>query len=175
MTNDDLRLRLDGLTDQQLRAVIRDHYAPVNERMGQAEKQALILGLMDYVDKRGDAERIRLADIVTLFQPDQRMPSGSNGKAKTAAVYSNDNIATTVAELRTQLGFISGQVTEATTQVRVVHDALVEIKDFKISDWFLVRDAVNSLRMSVRWLMIVFGCMNVVMLVFLILVLVREG
>lgn len=175
MTNDELRLRLDGLTVNELRALILDHYGHVLEQRKDVEPAAMKLALMDYVDRRGDAERVRLADILALFKPEWSRPTTGNGKAKTATMYSNDNIATTVAELRTQLGFVSGQVTEATAQVRVVHDALIEMKDFKISDWFLVRDAVNSLRTSVRWLMIVFGCMNVMVLLFLILVLIREG
>jgi len=175
MTNDELRARLDGLTTNELRALVLDHYAHVVEQHKDVEPAAMKLALMDYVDRRGDAERVRLADILSLFKPEWSRPSGggTNGKAK--AVYSNDNIATTVAELRTQLGFMSAQVTDVTSQVREVHDALVEIKDFKISDWILVRDSVTSLRMSVRWLMITFGVMNMMMLLFLVLVLVREG
>lgn len=173
VTNDELRLRLDGLTTNELRALVLDHYAHVIEQRPDVAPDAMKLALMDYVDRRGDAERVRLADILSLFKPEWSRPSGANGKAK--AVYSNDNIATTVAELRTQLGFISAQVTDVTSQVREVHDALIEIKDFKISDWVLVCDSVTSLRMSVRWLMITFGVMNLMMLAFLILVLVREG
>ena len=179
VTNDELRLRLDSLTTNELRALVLDHYEHVLQQNHDVEPAAMKLALMDYVDRRGNAERVRLADILSLFKPEWSRPTtiAGNGKAKTAAVYNNDNIniATTVAELRTQIGFISGQVAEATAQVREVHDALIEMKDFKISDWFLVRDAVNSLRTSVRWLMIVFGCMNVMMLLFLILVLIREG
>ena len=175
MTNDELRLRLDGLTTNELRALVMDHYAHVIEQRPDVEPAAMKLALMDYVDRRGDAERVRLADILSLFKPEWSRPSGANGKAKVSVMYSNENIATTVAELRTQLGFISAQVTDATSQVREVHDALIEIKDFKISDWVLVRDSVTSLRMSVRWLMITFGIMNMMMLLFLILVLIREG
>lgn len=173
MTNDELRLRLDGLTTNELRALVMDHYGHVLQQRSDVEPAAMKLALMDYVDRRGDAERARLTEILSLFKPEWR-PTGSNGKAKTQ-VYSNENIATTVAELRTQLGFLSGQVSDATTQVREVHDALLEIKEFKISDWILVRDAVTSLRISVKWLMVVFGCMNLMLLLFLILVLIREG
>ena len=116
MTNDELRLRLDGLTVNELRALVLDHYAHVLEQRKDVEPAAMKLALMDWVDRRGDAERVRLADILSLFKPEWSRPSGSNGKSKTSVMYSNDNIATTVAELRAQLGFISVQVTEATAQ-----------------------------------------------------------
>lgn len=134
MTNDELRLRLDDLTDGQIREVIRSHYPSVAERVGvlQAEQPALTLALLDYVDRRGDGERRRL---ISILSPYRRW----NGK--TTDIVNDFDLSSTVASLQTQVRGVEKDV-----------DSLKEqAKEFVANGQRLLVQ-MESLRAHISWL-----------------------
>lgn len=132
MTNDDLRLRLNGLTDSQLRGVLRDHYPAVAEWVGQADRAAATLTLIDHVDQRGDDERQRLGMILNAYQP------GRNQRER----FVNDNdLAHTVTALQAQMTHMGDDVRQ--NQNRIEEFA----RQFQ-----RVLQQLESLRTNMQWL-----------------------
>ena len=145
MTNDDLRLKLDRLSDTQVRAIVREHYAPVAERMGQAERGALQMALMDHVDRAGAAERVRLDDIIALYQSERPK---TNGKAKTTLTYT-DALSATVVRLDTQTAAMAKTLDENQQRLKEIGVALAPLAKLEIDDWFRIVNTVETLRSSV--------------------------
>lgn len=132
MTNDDLRLRLNGLTDSQLRGVLRDHYPAVAEWVGQADRAAVTLTLIDHVDQRGDAERKRLGMILAMYQP--------VGNRDWWSVNDND-LGHTVVALQTQMTHLGDDVRRNQ----------IQIEEFA-RQFQRVLQQLESLRTNMQWL-----------------------
>lgn len=132
MTNDDLRLRLNGLTDSQLRGVMRDHYPAVAEWVGQADRAAATLTLLDHVDQRGDGERQRLGSILAVYQP---------GRNRDGWSMNDSDLAHTVVALTSQMGHI----------VEDVRQNQNRIEEFS-RQFQRVLQQLESLRTNMQWL-----------------------
>ena len=135
MTNDELRLSLDRLTDGQMRAVVREHYPPVAEWAGQADRSAVLLTLMDYVDRHGDTERDRLSQILAVYRPAGR---DQNGRSVTN---DNDNISHAVTALQTQMAYVRADVQKNQAQIEEI-----------ARQFLLVLRQLESLQTNVQWL-----------------------
>ena len=132
MTNDDLRLRLNRLTDSQLRGVLRDHYPAVAEWVGQADRAAVTLTLIEHVDQRGDAERKRLGSILAVYQPDRNRDGWSM----------NDN------DLVHDVTFLKSQMGHMVEDVRQNQNRIEEFaRQFQ-----QVLQQLESLRTNMQWL-----------------------
>lgn len=133
MTNDELRLSLDRLTDGQMRAVVREHYPSVAEWAGQADRSAVLLTLMDYVDRHGDTERNRLSQILAVYRP---AGGDQNGRSVTS-----DNISHTVTALQTQMAYVRADVQKNQAQIEEI-----------ARQFLLVLRQLESLQTNVQWL-----------------------
>lgn len=132
MTNDDLRLRLNGLTDSQLRGVLRDHYPAVAEWVGQADRAAVTVTLLDHVDQRGDAERKRLGMILAVYQP--------GGNREGWSMNDNDLAHAVVA--------LQSQMSHAEEDVRQNQNRIEEFS----RQFQRVLQQLESLRTNMQWL-----------------------
>ena len=132
MTNDDLRLRLNGLTDSQLRGVMRDHYPAVAEWVGQADRAAATVTLLDHVDQRGDDERKRLGKILAGYQP---------GRNRDGWSMNDSDLGPTVAALKAQMTHLGEDVRQSQSR----------IEEFS-RQFQQAMQQLESLRTNMQWL-----------------------
>lgn len=166
MTNDELRQGLAQLTDHQIKDIVFNHFAPVAERVvPTAGRDPYMIALIDYVDRRGDAERVRLADIISIYNPGHTpFQTTTNGKQVAQGMsYSADNLLQTVAKLEVQVSMMARTLEDTQQRLAKVNDALALMSKFDIEDWVkigvtvvTVKDAVESLSQQVRTLLAVF-------------------
>lgn len=180
VTNDDLRQQLAQLPEHLVKEVVFNHYAPVAERVvPTAGREPYTIALIDYVDKFGDAERVRLADILAMYRPGytplQQKPNGKQVTPNTMP-YSADNLPQTVAKLETQVSMMSKTLDDNQQRLTRISDALAPMAKFEIEDWFrfqetveTVRHAVESLAQQGRVLLAVFVAGTILTLIVLAL------
>jgi len=156
MTNDELRQTLAKMPEHQIKEIVFNHYAPVAERVvPTAGRDPYTMALLDYVDRFGDAERVRLADIIALynpgFNPGAAFPK-ANGRQVTPNTmpYSTENLPQTVAKLETQVSMMAKTLDDNQQRFGRISDALAPLAKFDIEDWVRVKDTVETVRHSVE-------------------------
>lgn len=174
--NDDLRLRLQDLTDSQLRAVLRDHYSSVAERMGQSEREALEMALIDHVDQRGDAERERLSVILAPFSP-QPAATIAKPNGKSPMPYTEQNLAITVATVSTKVDIMTETLKSNQQRLQRIEEGLAPLAGFDIDDWFGMKATLAALQRQGQTLLVMVvggSVMSLVVLAALLLLALRH-
>lgn len=153
MTNDELRQTLAKMPEHQIKEIVFNHYAPVAERVvPTAGRDPYTMALLDYVDRFGDAERVRLADIIAMYNPGYTPFQKTNGKqgSPNTMPYSADNLPQTVAKLETQVSMMSKTLDDNQQRLTRISDALAPMAKFEIEDWFRFQETVETVRHAVE-------------------------
>ena len=144
------------MPEHQIKEIVFNHYAPVAERVvPTAGRDPYTMALLDYVDRFGDAERVRLADIIAMynpgFTPSAAFPK-ANGKqiAPNTMPYSSENLPPTVAKLEAQVSMMARTLDENQQRLARISDALAPMAKFDIEDWFDVKQTVEAMSKSVE-------------------------
>jgi len=155
VTNDELRQTLAKMPEHQIKEIVFNHYAPVAERVvPTAGRDPYTMALLDYVDRFGDAERVRLADIIAMYNPGFT-PSAAfqkaNGKqiAPNTMPYSSENLPPTVAKLEAQVSMMARTLDENQQRLGRISDALAPMAKFDIEDWIRVKDTLETVQKTI--------------------------
>lgn len=154
MTNDGLRLALSELSDSKLRELMRNQYPGLAEQLGQADRNAVQLSLVDWVDQRGDGERARLAEMIALISGQR-----ANGKNTTTMIETPDlNVmGERLEQVSRRLDGIEKSVAGIDQNLRTVERFLSPLERFDIEDWIQVRDMIHRGSTYIGWLAVGLG------------------